>query len=132
VLDPRGQLLRAAVGFATLALVGIMLGECVSVKRTTIAEIGEVAGAWEGWLLTSRDFVPAILEIYPDGTFDLTARRVRAAGRMQLTEGVLRFESVTGWHGTSSLYENGAQRLLHVDLDDRRFTGRFSRRRSSP
>lgn len=93
-----------------------------------IAEVAEVAGAWEGWLLTSRDFVPAILHIYPDGTFDLAARRFRAAGKMHLTAGVLRFESVTGWRGTSSLYETDAHRQLHVDPDDRRFSGRFSRR----
>jgi len=131
VLDSRGQLLRAALGFATLALVGIVLEGCALVKqsqRTAIVEIGEVAGTWEGWLLSSRDFVPAILQIYPDGTFDLAARRIRAVGRMQLTAGVLRFETVTGWHGTSSLYGSEGQRLLHVDLDDRRFTGRFSRR----
>lgn len=94
--------------------------------RATVLDVREVAGAWIGWLITTRDSYAATLEITSDGTFALSASRTRAAGRVMIEGGVLRFEGTGGWRGTMSVYADDGHRLLKMVRDDKLFPGRFT------
>ena len=80
---------------APLAFVVVVLG-CSTVAtapRAPVTGLADLAGAWTGWLVTSRDTVPAVLDIDRDGAFRLTARRIHVVGAITVHEdGSARFE----------------------------------------
>lgn len=111
-----------------IAIIAVLLGACAATRSSAVDDVGRVAGQWQGWLLTTRDFAPATLRIHRDGTFDLYARRLHVSGLLSVNAGQLRFEAGRGWRGTMTLHETAGKRLLKIEPDDRRLPGRFTMR----
>ena len=116
---------------APLAFVVVVLG-CSTVAtapRAPMTGLADLAGAWTGWLVTSRDTVPAVLDIDRDGAFRLTARRIHVVGAITVHEdGSARFEAGGVWHGALHLRRAGGDRVLEIERDDRELPGRFHAR----
>ena len=89
---------RVGVLLLFLGLVG-----CASVPTpTTLApvpaeEVKELAGAWQGWLVTERSFALFTLVIKDDGTFEVTGQWTKARGVLLVADGTLRFDGTGAW-----------------------------------
>jgi hypothetical protein len=116
---------------SALAVLVCLVGGCATTlsvdERSGLAMI---TGTWQGWIVTSRDFVAATLLIRRDGTFELSGRRTivprTATGRVSVQDGLLRFEGSAGWRGRMTLQQRARTRLLVTERDDRLFPGRFT------
>ena len=99
--------------------------------HAAVTTLQQIAGHWQGWLITPRDYLAASLTIGDDGRFELIAPRTWVAGVVTPTADGLRFAATSGlgaggWHGTFILYGGDGARLLKVSRDDRLFPGRFT------
>jgi hypothetical protein len=111
-----------------IAMIVVLLGACATTRSSAVDDVEGVVGEWRGWLLTTRDFVPATLRIHGDGTFHLDARRIHVSGLLSVKEGQLRFEAGRGWRGAVTLHETPGGQLLKTERDDRLLIGRFTTR----
>jgi hypothetical protein len=114
-----------------LAVVVAVMG-CSAVAtapRTPVTGLADLADTWSGWLVTSRDTLPAVLDIDGDGGFRLIARRIDVVGAVTVHEdGSARFEAGGVWHGAVHLRRDDGRRVLDVERDDRDLPGRFHAR----
>jgi hypothetical protein len=105
--------------------LAIGLTGCVSAPAATSVapvsseEAKELAGAWQGWLVTERSFALFTLVINDDGTFEVTGQWTRAHGVLLVADGTLRFDATGVWRGTLALERRGDERALRLDRDDR-------------
>jgi hypothetical protein len=112
-------------------ILAVALAGCsatATAPRAPVAGVGDLAGAWTGWLITSRDTLPATLDIDRDGTFTLAARGVRVAGTVTVRDGAARFDAGGVWHGTLSLRRNDGRCLLQIARADGLLPGRVRSR----
>jgi uncharacterized protein len=101
----------------SMILVMLTLAGCASgpASRAVAApDVAALAGTWRGWLATEQDFNAIDLTIRPDGSFEVSGPRVRAAGVLVPGEGSLRFDGTGPWRGTL-VPEGSALRLLRDD-----------------
>jgi hypothetical protein len=113
-------------------LVGLLLAGCTSVPSaiTTPEDLQSLAGTWQGWVVTSLDFAPAVLEIRSDGMFEMSGMRTpdlrTVTGTLILSDGTLRLDGTVGWRGTVTISRMGAKRVLTIERDDRLSSARFT------
>jgi hypothetical protein len=117
---------------AVVALLGLLLAGCASVPSPMKSpeDLQSLAGTWQGWVVTSLDFAPAVLEIRADGTFEMLGTRnpdVRmVTGTLILSDGTLRLDGTGGWRGTVTTSRMGGRRVLTIERDDRLSSARFT------
>jgi hypothetical protein len=115
---------RVGVLLLFLGLVG-----CASVPTPTslapvpAEEVKELAGAWQGWLVTERSFALFTLVITDDGTFEVTGQWTKARGVLLVADGTLRFDGTGAWRGTLAVERRRGERALRVERDDRLVRG---------
>jgi hypothetical protein len=115
-----------------VALVGLLLAGCASVASTmrTSEDLQSLAGTWQGWVVTSLDFAPAVLEIRSDGTFEMSGMRTSdvrtVTGTLILSDGTLRLDGTGNWRGTVTVSDTGSKRVLTIERDDRLSSARFT------
>ena len=108
------------------ALLVVTLAGCASGPARTILseeDVKDLAGAWQGWLVTEQSFDLVNLEIRPDGSFQVSGRWVRGSGVLLVADGKLRFDGTGPWRGT--LVPEG--RGLRLERDDRLYRGTLHR-----
>jgi hypothetical protein len=115
-----------------LLIVGGLSG-CMSAPTATpvspvsAEQARDLAGAWQGWLVTERSFALFNLDIKTDGTFEVTGQWTRAQGMLLSADGTLRFDGTGPWRGTLTLEERGGSRALKLERDDRLVRGYLHR-----
>ncbi len=114
-------------------LLAIGLGGCMSAEPTApliplspeLAQ--ELAGTWQGWLVTEQSFAHYQLDIKDDGSFTVTGPWVHARGVLGVVDGTLRFDGNGLWRGTLVLEPGGNRRTLKLDRDDHLVRGSLHR-----
>jgi hypothetical protein len=114
-------------------LLAVSLAGCLSAptpsSMTPISadKARELAGTWQGWLVTERSFGLFTFEIKPDGTFEVTGPWTRAQGILVVADGTLRFDGTGSWRGTLAEQDGGRDRSLKLERDDRLVRGSLHR-----
>lgn len=98
-----------------------------SVSPVSAEQASELAGAWQGWLVTERSFALFNVAINADGTFEITGQWTRAQGVLLVADGTLRFDGTGVWRGTLALEQRGRDRALKFERDDRLVRGYLHR-----
>jgi hypothetical protein len=115
-----------------VALVALLLAGCASVPSAirTPEDLQSLAGTWQGWVVTSLDFAPAVLEIHADGTFEMSGMRTSdlrtVTGTLILSGGTLRLDGAGNWRGTVAISRMGSKRVLTIERDDQLSSARFT------
>jgi hypothetical protein len=115
-----------------VALVALLLAGCASVPSAmrTPEDLQSLAGTWQGWVVTSLDFAPAVLEIRADGTFEMSGMRTSdlrtVTGTLILSDGTLRLDGAGNWRGTVAISRMGSKRVLTIERDDQLSSARFT------
>jgi hypothetical protein len=115
-----------------VALVALLLAGCASVPSAmrTPEDLQSLAGTWQGWVVTSLDFAPAVLEIRADGTFEMSGMRTSdlrtVTGTLILSDGTLRLDGAGNWRGTVAISRLGRKRVLTIERDDQLSSARFT------
>ena len=107
-------------GLLMLALAGCGTARTGSAPQV---EPRDIAGKWQGWLVTERSFALYNLDIKADGTFEVTGQWTWAQGVLIATDGGLRFDGTGAWRGTLVLEQRGRQSTLRLERDDRLVRG---------
>jgi hypothetical protein len=111
-----------------VGLTGCMSAPAVTSESPLSAEQArELAGAWQGWLVTERSFALFTLDIDPDGTFEVTGPWTKAHGLLVVADGMLRFDGTGLWRGTLAVEGRGPDRALKLERDDHLIRGRLHR-----
>jgi hypothetical protein len=98
-----------------------------SVSPVSAEQVRELAGTWQGWLVTERSFVLFNLDINPDGTFEVSGPWTKARGLLVVADGTLRFDGTGVWRGTLAVERRGTDRALKLERDDHLIRGRLHR-----
>jgi hypothetical protein len=115
---------RLIVLCLTVCLAGCMSTPAVrSVSPVSPEQAKELAGAWQGWLVTERSFALFNFDINLDGTFQITGQWTRAQGVLVVADDTLRFDGTGVWRGTLALEHRGHARTLKIERDDRLVRG---------
>jgi hypothetical protein len=96
-----------------VALILVIASACATVPSRPVEDVTALKGSWRGWIITPREFVPALLEVEPDGTFVMSGVR----------EPVTRV--VTGTFYVKDGVTSHGRRTLTTEREDRRFPARF-------
>ncbi|HEV8437095.1 MAG TPA: hypothetical protein VGT40_03280 [Methylomirabilota bacterium] len=119
---------RIVVLLASIGLAGCMSAPAAtSVSPASPEQISDLAGSWQGWLVTERSFALFNLDIKTDGTFEVTGQWTRAQGMLLSADGALRFDGSGPWRGTLTLEQRGGSRALKLERDDRLVRGYLHR-----
>ena len=122
MLEQRGQLLRAAVGFAgcsilLAAVFALSPLDGVAGERQ-IVDVKELAGSWRGWVRAESGRESATMVVEADGTYKAsTTRGTLTQGQFLLRDGKLRYQS-TRTTGTASLSEDQGKTILKMMPED--------------
>ena len=110
MLDQRGQLLRAALGFAGLskrshdralwALLALLLAAVFTLppldgvaEEKQIVDVKELAGRWRGWVAEVAGDEWATMNVSADGSYKASATSTTTVGKFYLEAGKLRYRS---------------------------------------
>ena len=116
-----------------LLIAGSLVGCMSTTAPTSVAPLSadkarELAGVWQGWLVTERSFALFTFEIRPDGTFEVTGPWTKAQGILVVADGTLRFDGSGSWRGTLAEHDHrGPDRALKLERDDRLIRGSLRR-----
>src|SRR3989442_11262299 len=141
--DPRGQLLRAAVGFARCSMCerrrsamrmhrALLLAAVFALSpldgvagEKQVVDVKELAGSWQGWVTREEGQERATLIVSADGSYRaLTTHGATTEGKFYLQDGKLRYRS-SRTIGTASLSEDQGKTMLTVMPEDPKYqTGR--------
>src|SRR5262249_8984103 len=116
-----------------VVLLAVSLPGCLSVPLSSSVvpvspeKARDLAGVWQGWLVTERSFGLYTLEIRSDGTFDVTGPWTKARGVLLFADGTLRFDGTGPWRGTLAEQDGARGRALKVERDDRLMRGSLYR-----
>jgi hypothetical protein len=116
-----------------LSLLAVTLAGCLSAPTPSSVvplpaeKAAELAGAWQGWLVTERSFGLFTFEIKKDGTFEVTGPWTNAQGILVVADGKLRFDGTGPWRGTLAEQDRGRDRSLRLERDDRLIRGSLRR-----
>jgi hypothetical protein len=111
--------------FITVLLATTFVG-CAAAPTQTVSSIEDLtmlAGTWQGWLVTDRDFNLITFTIHADGAFEVAGPWVRASGLIVLMDGKLRFDGTGPWRGNLVSEVTAGRRVLRVERDDRLYRG---------
>ncbi len=112
-----------------VAVFGIVLAACATTAVVT-PDITSLAGRWRGWIITGREFTPALLEIHPDGTVEMSGIRAPVTrivtGTLMAKDGTLRLEGTAGWRGAVTVSRRENKRAIRIERDDHLFLARFT------
>ena len=88
----------------------------------------ELAGTWQGWLVTERSFALFNFEIRADGSFEVSGGWTKAEGVLLNADGALRFDGNGLWRGSLVPEQRGGYLTLRLERDDRLVRGYLHRR----
>ena len=110
-----------------MAVVGVLVS-CANIlglppaRPVSITDFKSAAGVWEGgWDdAADRDSDSLRLTISEDGRFEAESVRIlaafKASGQLTLAGGKLTFQGERGGIATATLFQNGSQRWLQIEV----------------
>ena len=150
MLDQRGQLLRATLGFAGLsrrshdralwALLALLLAAAFTLspldgvaEEKQIVDVKELAGRWRGWVAEVAGDEWATMDVSADGSYKASAITATTVGKFYLQAGKLRYRSSrttplampsAAVLGTASVSEDNGKTLLTLTPENPNYLGR--------